>query len=180
VRLSNCDIVYQSIEPNIQSLMRSIWNRNPPVHTFLWAWHWHIMEKFSIWYKVYQLMPKFRWIHRLFYIRTKINYTGVWAVTLSEIISTSVRNHNIAINRANQTANSTRWIKLISKFRKKKQLSLQLQSDVTYMILFKIFLSSSKSVVSGNLHNPWLCKKRICKVPCISWRHTVDVSSTHS
>jgi DUF4097 and DUF4098 domain-containing protein YvlB len=36
--------------------------------------------------------------------------------------------------------------------------SLQLQKNVTYMILFKIFLSSSTSVVSGNLHNPWLCK----------------------
>lgn len=166
MRLSNCDIVHQSIQPNIHSLMRSIRNRNSPVHAFLWAWHWHIMEKFSIWYKVYQLMPKFRWIHWLFYKRTKRNYTGIWAVTASEIISTSVRNHNIAINRANQTANSTWWIKLISKF------SLQLQKDVTYMIIFKIFLSSSTSVVSGNLHNPWLCKKGKCKVPCISWRHT--------
>jgi len=118
VRFSNCDIVHQSIEPNIHSLMRSIWNRNSPVHTFLWAWHWHIMEKFSIWYKVYQLMPKFRRIHWLFYIRTKRNYTGIWAVNTSEIISTNVKNHNIAINRANQTANSTWWNKLTSKFSK--------------------------------------------------------------
>jgi hypothetical protein len=40
------------------------------------------------------------------------------------------------------------------------------------MILFNIFLSSSTSVVSGNLHNPWLCKKEKCKVPCISGRQT--------
>jgi hypothetical protein len=125
--------------------MRSIWNRNSPVHTFLWAWHWHIMEKFSIWYKVYQLMPKFRWIYRLFYTRAKRNCTGIWAVTTSEIISTSVRNHNIAANRTNQTANSTWWKKLTSKFRKGETVMFTItkKCNIWFYLRFFKFLNIS-------------------------------------
>jgi hypothetical protein len=97
VRLSNCDVADQSIKPHVYGLVRGAWHRYSPVHTLPRARHWHIMEQFSIWHKVYQLMSELCRIHWLFWRNNNNKLFGILRkAIISEVIFANVQKSILA------------------------------------------------------------------------------------